>query len=128
MYYSTSGLFGCFVELDYEEKILSVILHVRPKWRLLGIILGVSQKDLSRIHGDPLKCLQKVISLWLSGQCSKQPTLECLTNALRSSSMKEDHIASAVEQGICRYYYASLHTFLVPVRRFTYPTILPPRV
>ena len=87
------------IDLVSEEMILPFVESVCSKWRLLGIVLGASQGDLLQICGDPMKCLQKVISLWLSGQCSKPPTLECLTNALRSFDMKENHIAAAIEQG-----------------------------
>ena len=89
-----------------EEMILQFLQPMCSKWRVLGIALGASQKDMLNTCGDPMKCLQKIISLWLSGRCSKRPTLECLTNALRNCTIKKDHIAAAIEQGIVHSMHA----------------------
>lgn len=82
--------------------ILPYLALISFKWRMLGILLGVSQRDLENLEGEPVACLKAVISFWLSGRCSKPPVLESLIDALRNRSMNEDGVATTIEQ---RIYY-----------------------
>ena len=79
--------------------ILPYLEMISPKWHELGILLGVSHENLAKIHGEPEECVRRVISLWLSGCCSVSPKLESLTGALRSTSIQENNVADAIEQG-----------------------------
>ena len=82
-----------------EEVLIPYLQIVSSKWRTLGILLGVSHEELAHLHGEPDICLRKVISMWLSGQCNKPPTLETLTGALRHTSIDEHFVATGIEQG-----------------------------
>ena len=82
-----------------ENVILPYLTLVSYKWRMLGILLGVSHEELTKLYGEPVARLKVVISLWLSGRCSKPPTLESLISALRNRSVAEDSVATAIEQG-----------------------------
>ena len=82
-----------------EEVLMPYLVMIRFKWHELGSLLGVSHEELAKLHGEPGARLRKVISMWLSGQCSKPPTLDTLTGALRHSSIDEDNVATAIEQG-----------------------------
>lgn len=72
---------------------------ISGKWRLLGILLGVSPEDLVKLNGEPEECLRKVTYLWLSGRCFLPPTLESLSGVLRNVSVQEDSVADAIEEG-----------------------------
>ena len=80
--------------------ILPYLTLISFKWRMLGILLGMSQGELGNLEGEPVACLRAVISFWLSGRCSKPPTLESLTDALRNRSMNEDGVAATIKQRI----------------------------
>ena len=68
---------------------------------MIAHLLGVKHEDLAKfnIHGEPEECTRKMTSLWLSGKCTKPPTVESLTNALRHHSVNEEDVAKAIEQG-----------------------------
>ena len=82
--------------------ILPYLALISFKWRMLGILLGMSQGDLGNLEGEPHACLRTVICFWLSGRCSKPPTLEFLIDALRNRSMNEDAVATTIEQRIAK--------------------------
>lgn len=82
-----------------ENTILPYLVMVSAKWHVIGILLGISPEDRVNIHGEPEECMRKVTSLWLAGKCSKPPTLETLTDALRNRSVNEPDVAKVIEQG-----------------------------
>ena len=81
------------------EVILPFLTNISSKWDSLAIALGARNEDLVKIQGESENCLQKVISLWLSGKCRSEPTLESLLSALRSPTMSEVNVAMCIEQG-----------------------------
>lgn len=82
-----------------EEMILPYLVMISAKWHVLGNLLGASHEDLAEIRGEPEECLRKVTHLWLSGFCNVPVSLQSLTDALRSTSICENHLAEVIEQG-----------------------------
>lgn len=80
------------------NAILYYLAPICEKWRLLGIVLGMNHEELTKLQGEPIACLGAVMSSWLARRCLKPPTLESLTDALRSRSIHGDSVAATIEQ------------------------------
>ena len=80
--------------------ILQYLVPICQKWRLLGLLLGMSHEELEGLKGeaDSVARLGAVISSWLSGRCSEPATMESLIGALRSRAINEESIAANIEQ------------------------------
>lgn len=78
--------------------ILQYLVPICQKWRLLGLLLGMSHEELEGLKGEAVARLGAVISSWLSGRCSQPATMESLIGTLRSRAINEESIAANIEQ------------------------------
>ena len=72
----------------------------RTKWKRIGIELSVPESDLDAITGNPLECLQSMLSKWLKG-INPPPTWEKLVVVLRSEVVDEERKAREIEKKFC---------------------------
>ena len=71
----------------------------KTKWKRIGIELSVPESDLDAITGNPLECLQSMLSKWLKG-INPPPTWEKLVAVLRSK-VDEERKAREIEKKFC---------------------------
>ena len=80
--------------------MLALVRPAAAKWRKIGIALRFEKNVLDEIEAtsrnlDPIACFTELIGRWLKRAPPKNkfPTLEELTEALRSDVVEEERIA-----------------------------------
>ena len=101
------------------------------KWRNIGLQLGLSNTDLSRIGANyrlQQECLRETLTLWLRG-IKPVPTWMNLVDALKNHTVKEYQLAKFVKEKYCgvkvKYsdYLRCLYRNLAPQRMLQWPEL-----
>ena len=101
------------------------------KWHNIGLRLGLSKADLSRIGANykiQQERLRETLILWLRG-VDPVPTWKSLVDALENRSVKEHQLAKFVKENYCdvkvKYsdYLRCLYRNLAPVRMLQWPEL-----
>lgn len=100
------------LSLKNDAAIIRPLLQsLADKWRILGYLLGFDETTLDKISsvaGSAGSYLDKVITDWLCGDSTQQPTLNGLISALRHAEVGEDTVASQLLECILHAHIATL--------------------
>ena len=103
------------------------------KWHRIGLLLGLSKKDLRRIgakHKLQQECFHETLSLWQKGV----PTWKKLVDVLQDPTVKEYQLAKIVEESYCHVgkhknrvkpsdHLRHLYQKLAPRQMFQWPVL-----
>ena len=83
------------------QQLTTHLQSLGPKWKRLGLILGLNPDILSHLSegeatSDLLVCLRKMFTMWLQHK-GHPPTLEALIKALSSEPIGEHNLAQLLQ-------------------------------
>lgn len=87
-----------FISADFNvTNLMKILQPLAQMWFRIGVQLGISVSQLKCIEiehpRDPERGLGEVIEFWLNGKADEPASLKSIVAALKSSSVKEPHLA-----------------------------------
>ena len=86
-----------------KQLTIELYKNLASEWNLIGILLGISDGELSTIsqreHGDPQKCLVAMLSVWLH-QTNPAASWREIANAV--DFIGKQDIAQQIRQKYCK--------------------------